>query len=88
MNNPLWTRLESWEPNSQGPAGVVRVIERNGDNYVFFVQLIGAETEISGDPDVLDYLEQRYTSPEVCFSCRNVLLQKELEEMEERDYER
>lgn len=85
MEHRLWTRLVSWEPNSQGPAGVVRVIESNGDNYLFFVQLIGAETEISGDPAILDYLEERYTSPEVCFSCRNVLLQKEFEEMEGLD---
>ena len=59
--------------------GDVLLVEPNGDSYPFFVKVVGEHTEITGDPSVLDYLEQRYTSPEVCFSCRNALLNKQRE---------
>ncbi len=76
MEGRLTVTVLEWSKGPGGPMGEVLLLEPNGDSYPFFVKIVGEETEITGDQTVLDYLEDRYSSPEVCFSCRNALLEK------------
>lgn len=80
MEGRLTVQVLEWSRGPYGPMGEVLLLEPNGDSYPFFVKIVGEETEITGDPTVLDYLEDRYSSPVVCFTCRNALLQKEIED--------
>ena len=50
------------------------LVEPNGDSYA--VRCLAKEdgTELCGDPEAIDYLNERYGSKAVCFTARDATL--------------
>ena len=57
-------------PSSEGRQADILFIEQNGETHPCRCLCRGLETEISGDPTVMDYLNERYTTQVVCMEAR------------------
>ena len=70
----LRAEVSEWAEQPDGVHARVRIIEPNGDAIEAMCICRGAETEITGDGEYIDHLNERYGEEEVCMAVRRAVL--------------